>query len=104
MDTNIILEMIWQVAGLGALGTVLVNAEPVQFMIDYIGHLINSKPAKTRGRRIAQLLFPWLDRLMSCSKCFTFWLALAFTWNPFVAALASLLASELEKAGNKHNL
>lgn len=32
-----------------------------------------------------------------CLKCFTFWITLIFTLNPFTAAIASLIAYILDK-------
>lgn len=35
-----------------------------------------------------------------CQKCTTFWITLAFTWNPFIAAVAALIAMGIDTYQN----
>jgi hypothetical protein len=35
-----------------------------------------------------------------CAKCITFWITLAFTWNPFTASVASLIAMGIDTYQN----
>ena len=54
---------------------------------------------------IGSIKFKWLRYIETiCERCTTFWLTLAITWNPFVAALAAFLADLNSKYNNKIHL
>ncbi len=43
--------------------------------------------------QIVSIRYKWLNKVAEiCKKCWTFWIVLLLTWNPFVAAIAAFCA------------
>ena len=66
--------MILQILGLASIGVLWINAEPT----------IRLRQLYTRD--------DWFMRLINCCLCSTFWIALIWTQNLYVAGISSVIA------------
>ncbi len=87
------MTTVMTILGLSCLGYLLVVAEPMILLRRYFGFKEEEYEKMSKWLR-------FFHRLNNCPKCFTFWFALIYTFDPLTAAICAIIAGLIEKIMN----